>query len=109
MSSHNAGDAFQRLERRPWEGARAAVYVSGGRLRVTVEVLGARIDLSWQEWGDLVATVGEAFTTLALREPDVLRAAADVDTQTRRLRSLADALRGKRLISRTLDKRKHEH
>lgn len=51
------------------------VYLNAGQVRVLLERNGCRLDLAWQEWGDLVAGVGERFVGMAMVDPYVIEAA----------------------------------
>lgn len=58
------------------QGALAGtVYLNAGQVRVFVDSDGCRLDLTWQQWGNLVAGVGERFVALALADPYVIQAA----------------------------------
>ena len=93
MSSHNATDAFPPTDRDAQEPGYPLVYVNLGRPRVALQTPGGRIDLSWQEWGDLVADVGSRFTALALALPDVLERVREDQVRTVAQAAAADRAR----------------
>lgn len=79
MSSHNAESAFQASDGTPLSPGYPLIYVNLGRPRVVLEWPGARIDLSWEQWSDLVADVGQRFVAVVLARPDVLENVRQVE------------------------------
>lgn len=72
VSMTHAADPDQPPAGTPWSPGYPMVYTNAGRPRVVLEGAGGRIDLSWEEWSDLVADVGQRFVALVLARPDVL-------------------------------------